>query len=196
MIELARRYLEIGVAGRKKLIDYYNLNCYPLVNKDRKYKIKLGDSWCAMFCSVIAHKAGLTREQFPYEVSVFFMTKEAKKRGIFTTKLQDAKINDLVVYDWKANGTLDHVGILLEKGSNYIRVIEGNYSNTVRIRKVMLPNSEVYGYIKTGLGVEMDIEALARDVIKGRYGNGQERKDALGVHYEAVQKRVLEILKT
>jgi flagellum-specific peptidoglycan hydrolase FlgJ len=41
-----------------------------------------------------------------------------------------------------------------------------------------------------------DIETLARDVIKGKYGNGNERKLKLGSLYERVQKRVNEILKT
>lgn len=40
----------------------------------------------------------------------------------------------------------------------------------------------------------VDIEQMARDVIAGQYGNGQERKDALGSNYSAVQKRVNEIL--
>lgn len=30
MIELAIKYLEIGLAGRKTLINYYNKNVYPL----------------------------------------------------------------------------------------------------------------------------------------------------------------------
>ena len=38
MIELARKYLEIGLAGRKTLIDYYNQNVYPLIDKKRKYR--------------------------------------------------------------------------------------------------------------------------------------------------------------
>lgn len=38
------------------------------------------------------------------------------------------------------------------------------------------------------------IEELARDVISGKYGNGQERKDKLGSLYNEVQKRVNEIL--
>lgn len=42
---------------------------------------------------------------------------------------------------------------------------------------------------------EADIENLANEVIKGNFGNGQERKDLLGEYYEAVQKRVNEILK-
>ena len=40
-----------------------------------------------------------------------------------------------------------------------------------------------------------DIETLARDVINGKYGNGEERKQRLGNMYDVVQKRVNEILK-
>ena len=41
----------------------------------------------------------------------------------------------------------------------------------------------------------IDIEQLARDVIGGKYGNGQERKDKLGNLYQEVQNKVNEILK-
>lgn len=40
----------------------------------------------------------------------------------------------------------------------------------------------------------VDIEQIARDVIAGKYGNGQERKDKLGNIYNQVQARVNEIL--
>jgi LysM repeat protein len=40
-----------------------------------------------------------------------------------------------------------------------------------------------------------DIEKLAREVIEGKYGNGEERKQKLGSLYNEVQKRVNEILK-
>lgn len=43
-------------------------------------------------------------------------------------------------------------------------------------------------------GSSESIDALARDVISGKYGNGDSRKKALGSRYEAVQKRVNEIL--
>ena len=43
-------------------------------------------------------------------------------------------------------------------------------------------------------GPSESIDALARDVIAGKYGNGDARKKALGSRYEAVQKRVNEIL--
>lgn len=40
-----------------------------------------------------------------------------------------------------------------------------------------------------------DIERLAREVIRGDYGNGQIRKDLLGYNYQVIQDRVNEILK-
>ena len=42
--------------------------------------------------------------------------------------------------------------------------------------------------------IEKSIEELAREVIEGKYGNGQERKDRLGDRYSEVQSRVNEIL--
>ena len=44
------------------------------------------------------------------------------------------------------------------------------------------------------LGAE-DIEALAREVIRGNFGNGEIRKELLGEFYADIQKRVNEILK-
>lgn len=40
-----------------------------------------------------------------------------------------------------------------------------------------------------------DIENLAQEVIRGNFGNGQQRKELLGDSYEQVQKRVNELLK-
>lgn len=42
---------------------------------------------------------------------------------------------------------------------------------------------------------EFDIDAAARDVIRGKYGNGEDRKKALGEDYAMVQKRVNELMK-
>ena len=40
----------------------------------------------------------------------------------------------------------------------------------------------------------VDIDALARAVIRGEYGDGDARRAALGSSYEAVQNRVNELL--
>lgn len=50
------------------------------------------------------------------------------------------------------------------------------------------------GKKQSGSG-EFDVDAAAKDIIRGKYGNGKERKEELGEDYEAVQKRVNELLK-
>ncbi|MFR0823619.1 MAG: glucosaminidase domain-containing protein [Clostridia bacterium] len=51
-----------------------------------------------------------------------------------------------------------------------------------------------YDVVENSVDNSKSIEELARDVISGKYGNGQERKDRLGNLYNEVQKRVNEIL--
>lgn len=193
MINTALKYLMANTQVKLALMQYYNNNIYKLISPQRKYKIQPNDNWCAMFCSVIAHKCGVSN--FPYEVSVYYMTQLAKKAGSFTTDIKEVTAGDLIVYDWKDNGTLDHVGIITEITPNLIKVVEGNYKNTVGLRSVKYPNKEVYGFIKVSHKDKVDIDQLARDTIKGAYGVGEERKKALGVNYEAVQARINQILK-
>lgn len=42
---------------------------------------------------------------------------------------------------------------------------------------------------------EDDIEKLAREVIRGNFGNGQDRKDLLGENYQEIQDRVNQIMR-
>lgn len=193
MINTALKCLGLNTQGKLALMDYYNSKIYPLINIKRKYKIKPDDNWCAMFCSVIAHKCEV--KNFPYEVSVYYMTQLAKQSGHFMADDSTVTAGDLIIYDWKADGTLNHVGIITEITPTHFKVIEGNYNNTVGLRTVKRNNREVYGFIKVEHKASADIEQLARDAIKGRYGYGENRKKSLGVNYEAVQNRVNEILK-
>lgn len=43
---------------------------------------------------------------------------------------------------------------------------------------------------------ETDVENLALEVIRGNFGNGQVRKDLLGEHYQQVQDRVNELMRS
>ena len=193
MIDTALKYLGLNAQGKIALMDYYNRKIYPLINIKRKYKIQPSDNWCAMFCSVIAHKCSV--KNFPYEVSVYYMTQLAKQSGHFVTDETAVTAGDLIIYDWKADGTLNHVGIITEITATHFKVIEGNYNKTVGLRTVKRNNREVYGFIRVEHGEVADIEQVARDVIKGRYGNGEDRRKALGQNYARVQERVVQILK-
>ena len=193
MINTALKYLGLNAQGKIALMDYYNRKIYPLINIKRKYKIQPSDNWCAMFCSVIAHKCGI--KNFPYEVSVYYMTQLAKQSGHFVMDEAAVTAGDLIIYDWKADGTLNHVGIVTEITPTHFKVIEGNYNKTVGLRSVKRNNREVYGFIRVDHGEVADIEQVARDVIKGLYGNGDDRRKALGQNYDRVQDRVKQILK-
>lgn len=57
-------------------------------------------------------------------------------------------------------------------------------------------SSKIASILKSTSGEkEFDVEAAARDVIRGKYKNGAERKAALGDDYAEVQKKVNELMK-
>jgi len=146
MIRIAMNYLSIGITDKNLLCDYYNENCAPLVTKkERKYKIKYTDNWCAMFMSVCAHKAKLV--DFDYEVSVLQMRDIAKATGNYNRDFNSVKAGDMVVYNWNDDYVPDHIGLIISVSDNHIVVVEGNYTNTVKVRVVRSDSKFIAGYI-------------------------------------------------
>ncbi len=192
VIEIGLQYVGIGEQGRKELIEYYNQHCFPLVEPSRRYRMGLGDDWCAMFTSVIAHKAGYTKETFPFEVSVFYQYGIAKRLGMVDNSPRFLRRGDMVVYDWGIRGGYNHVGFVESVGESTLQVLEGNYSKTVGIRTIRRSSASLQGFIlldrqpvKNDVGRLYD---LAHRVLRGEFGNGEERIAALGVDYEGVQE--------
>lgn len=199
LVKVAEQYLGANVDVRKGLVEYYNRYCLPLVRQERKYKMGLGDNWCAMFTSVVAHKAGYAPNQFPYEVSVYYQCEIARQWGTFYEGLTGVREGDLIVYDWLNNGAYDHVGILKTLGEKHIITIEGNYSNTVKHRTLNRTSRVIKGFIRLSGVANSDeyatLEALAKGVLRGEYGDGAKRRKLLGDKYHRVQEMVNEILK-
>ena len=202
MINEALKYLGLNTQGKIALMDYYNRKIYPLINIKRKYKIQPNDNWCAMFCSVIAHKCGLTKEQFPYECGVMEQVKLAKANNSFTTDVKEVKTGDLIIYDWNTDKWSDHVGFVINTNGDNIHVIEGNIKNTVGYRTIPKTSKSIQGFIKVqGVQVEQlatnkdsatdeRIANLARLTWVGEFGTGDKRKLLLGADFEAVQKYI------
>ena len=69
---------------------------------------------------------------------------------------------------------------------NYPEIIKNMNNNEVE---------EVKKEEKENIKIEKSTEELAREVINGVYGNGEDRKRALGDRYQEVQNRVNEILR-
>lgn len=188
------KYLGANLNVRKGLINYYNWHCVPLVKPSRRYNMRLTDNWCAMFVSVLAHEKGLTKDEFPYEVSVFYMCEIARERGQYSDGVNGVKEGDLIIYDWTGRGTYDHVGVVLSVGSGSLEVLEGNYGGTVGVRTVNRTSKAVRGFIALNSGTVQDeaerISDLVVRVMRGEYGNGEKRRELLGVDYDAVQAKI------
>ncbi|RDB69432.1 hypothetical protein C1876_06585 [Eggerthella sinensis] len=54
--------------------------------------------------------------------------------------------------------------------------------------------NEILGCGPSASGAASNVDALAHAVINGDYGNGEARRERLGADYEAVQRRVNELL--
>lgn len=198
MIDIGKGFLGVGLDGRKQLVNYYNWHCAPLVKPTRRYTMKMVDEWCAMFLSVIAHKSGLDKSEFPYEVSVFYMCEIARERGQYSDTVNAVRIGDLIVYDWTGRGTYNHVGVVLSVGSGSLEVLEGNYEGTVGVRTVKRTSKAIKGVIALNSGAVEDEETrilgLVVQTMRGTFGNGHDRRVNLGVDYDVVQKKINDLL--
>lgn len=100
---------------------------------------------------------------------------------------------------FQKDSVIAHTGIVVSVYGGFVETVEGNSSNCVQRRKYLKTAKEIAGYGHPNYAHEnYDIEAVALDVIKGKYGNGSIRKQALakmGIDYKSVQNRVNDILK-
>lgn len=74
---------------------------------------------------------------------------------------------------------------------NNLTGFDGTQENVEKENEDMV-SGDIVGTQLTGAEI---IELLAKEVIKGRYGNGNERKKKLGELYPIIQKRVNELCK-
>ncbi len=140
--------------SHKVIVDTYNqIKPLPL-----GYKLKYTDSWCAGFVSAAAHKCGLDR-YYPLECSCPRMIELAKKMDIWVENdAYEPSIGDWVLYDWQDygsgddKGTPDHVGMVASVSGKNLKIIEGNYSDSVRYRTITVNAQYIRGYVVPKLG--------------------------------------------
>lgn len=179
-----------------------------------RYKMTVNDAWCATAVSAAFIASGLA-DIFPcVECSCGNMIELAKKAGIWVEN--DAyvpKTGDSILYDWGDSGKgdntgwPDHVGIVASVSGSTIRVIEGNMSNTVGYRNLAVNGRYIRGFITPkfstkatssgsgsgGMSSKKSVSEIAKEVIDGKWGNGDARKSAIksaGYDYDAVQAEV------
>lgn len=132
----------------KKIIDVYNAH-KPLA---RGYAVKYVDAWCATFVSAVAIKCDAT-SIIPTECGCNQMIELFKEIGCWVeNENRKPEAGDIIFYDWqdKGNGdnkgSSDHVGIVQKVSGSTIYVIEGNYDNSVKIRKIAVNGRYIRGY--------------------------------------------------
>ena len=110
-------------------------------------------------------------------------------------------------------GEINHTGIVIKVDSSKVYTVEGNSGDEVKKHSYSIYNKKIAGYGRprydeSSVPVNNKpsdtvtpalIDRLARETIRGKYGNGHARKTALnalgyGDIYNAVQKRVNAIL--
>ena len=135
--------------SHKKIIDIYNAQ----KKLPRGYKVKYTDPWCATFTSAVALECN-AEDIVPIECGCDELITLAKNKGIWVeSDSYTPEAGDLILYDWDDNGkgdckgAVEHVGLVEYTSGNTIMVIEGNYSNSVKRRKLSVNGQYIRGYI-------------------------------------------------
>ena len=123
--------------SHRSIIDVYN-NHEPLA---QNYLVKYDDEWCATFVSASAIKAGLT-QIIPTECGCQRQIELLKELGAWEEADDYHPLPGDIIYYSRSNkdlindctGWSDHVGIVVGTRGNRIKVIEGNYGDTVDYR--------------------------------------------------------------
>lgn len=189
------------------IINIYNSYGGPF---PRGLKMNPSWAWCACTWSAVAIHLDYT-DIMPIEISCGELIKAAQKMGCWME--DDSYIpspGDGILYDWDDNGVgdnigwPDHIGIVIgvDKAMRTINVVEGNYNDAVKTRVIPINGRYIRGFIVPKYTEEKkkekSIKDIAKEVIEGQWGFGDDRKKRLkkaGYDYNKVQKKVNELLK-
>lgn len=188
----------------KVIIDTYNSQ----KKLPRGYKVKYTDEWCATFVSAVAVKLGYT-DIIPTECGCDKMIALFKQLGCWIeNENRTPKAGEIIFYDWQDSGvgdnmgSADHVGIVETVSGGQIVVIEGNKGQAVARRYIKVNGKYIRGYgvpkYDTEPSAKKSVTTIAKEVIAGKWGNGDERKKKLaaaGYDYDEVQAAVNKLLK-
>lgn len=184
--------------------------------KPQGYTAKKTDPWCSEFvsaCAIQAFGKKTALKYFPLSAACTTMINRAKTLGIWVEKDNYVpKKGDFILYDWDDNktgsgdnkNTPDHVGIVEYTKTGIIHVIEGNYGDTVKRRKINVGGRFIRGFVTPKydqITVKDNLKSddeIVKEILTGEWGNGEQRKNALiscGYDYEKLQKKVTKIVK-
>lgn len=108
------------------------------------YGVPYGD-WCAMYASFCYRYAAV--EGVPLHCNCPAWINELTNLGLFHGE-EDYIPNpgELIFFDWNADGSSDHVGIVVETDGETLKTIEGNSGDTVGYHTYNLTDHTIQGY--------------------------------------------------
>lgn len=212
VLNVMRSWLGYSEANRKyiEILNTYNSH-KPLA---RGYAIKPNDEWCDATVSAAAIKAGAV-DLIGTEVGVERHVDIFKAKGIW---IEDGSITpkagDVIVFNWDGtsqpnNGYSDHIGYVESVSGGVITTIEGNSSEAVRRKTYRVGQACIRGFarpryaqssqkpVQPSTPAKKDLTTIAKEVISGAWGNGDDRKarlESAGYSYSAVQQEVNRLL--
>lgn len=200
ILKHAKSYLGTtqGDKKHKELIDKYNSKMPLPVG----YKMKYTDDWCAAFVTVIGDLSNASNF-IGRECGVQRFIQLFKRNEVWQN-IAKPQPGDLVVFDWRKDGWADHIGIVEKFDGTTITVIEGNTSRRVARRTYKYNDWRISGYARPKYPSSVTIPKtktnndIAREVIKGKWDNGDARIRLLtnaGYNSEIIQEEVNNILK-
>ena len=212
IISVAKSYMGTvgGSSAHADILHYFNSV------KPDGYTAKKSDPWCSEFvsaCAIQAFGKKTAKEYFPLSAACTYVINKAKKMGIWVEKdSYTPNKADWILYDWddtkpktENKNQPDHVGIVEKVSGGKITVIEGNCGNKVKRRTLAVNGRYIRGFVTPQYEkITVDsvpvksIDEVTKEVLSGKWGTGATRKQALinaGYDYDAVQKRVNEVVK-
>lgn len=140
----------------------------------RKHNPTVDDSWCAIFLSAIGWATGFRR--WPWECSCSLIRTEAKARGIWRDKwAATVKPGMWCLYDWDKNGSMDHIGAVVAVIGNEVWVVEGNYSDAVKIRRIQIGDERVAGFVDLDYSEMVELETEPVKALRPGDSGGEVR---------------------
>jgi hypothetical protein len=136
--------------SHQRIVDLYNAQEVLPVG----YVLQYSDSWCAAFVSTVSLECGLT-EILPTECGCERQIGLFQELGVWEEADDTIPLpGDLIYYDWnmedrgECTGWADHVGIVVGTKWPFVKVIEGNFRDSVGYHYLKLNDVQIRGFAR------------------------------------------------
>lgn len=199
MTEKQKAFVDMIYNNLKEYAPRYHLKCYPVIIAQAIMESGWGDSY-------LAHKNnffGLKCGRYWKGKSVNLSTKEEYIKGKLTTIKDNFR-----VYDTPADGVKGYCEFLMARRYSNLKDIAANetyitllckdgYATSSAYKKGILNIINTYDLNKYSYNNVRNIDDVALSVLRGKWGNGEDRKkklEAAGYDYKLVQSKVNELM--